>query len=90
MLVLALPCLTECICLRGHDTTALCLLGESLSRQEQHAEAERVFKAAAIPGSPVRALVGLAKSQSGQGALLGLLQLFACSEEHYGIRIGCK
>ena len=59
--------------LRGHDTTALCLLGESLSRQEQHAEAERVFKAAAIPGGPVRALVGLAKSQSGQGALLSLL-----------------
>ncbi|CAK0764733.1 hypothetical protein CVIRNUC_003188 [Coccomyxa viridis] len=52
---------------RGHDTTALCLLGDSLSRQEQHAEAERVFKAAVIPGGPVRALVGLAKSQSGQG-----------------------
>lgn len=65
--------LRPCTCLRGHDTTALCLLGESLSRQEQHAEAERVFKAAAIPGGPVRALVGLAKSQSGQGAMFSHL-----------------
>lgn len=43
-----------------------------MGRQEQHAEAERVFRAAAIPGGPARAIVGLAKSQSGQGVLHGL------------------
>ena len=62
--------------LRGHDNTALCLLGESLSRQQQYPEAERVFKAAVIPGGPVRALVGLAKSQSSQGAPTSLIFAF--------------
>lgn len=51
----------------GQDNNGLCLLGGALSRQQKHAEAERVLHAATRTSDAARAWAALGRCQAAQG-----------------------